>query len=69
MASIGMSFGCFHLLRLLAANNFSLFHEEFRCRQPYLAMLFIVLLCFVIVFLIYKAFRSDNKNQPSNNPA
>jgi hypothetical protein len=35
------------------ANSFSLFHPEFRCRQPYLALIAFVVLAAVSFVLLY----------------
>lgn len=39
-------------------NEFSLFHEEFRCRQPYIASIGVLLLLPSSIFFLWKAIKS-----------
>jgi hypothetical protein len=43
-----------HLAMMHCDNNFSLFHEEFRCRQPYIALIGIAITLPSSIFLFWK---------------
>ncbi len=43
--------------------GFQLFHDEFRCRQPYLALIGMIVSFVAFVFSVYRAFKSKKPRQ------